>query len=73
MPEPGDLPDRVRETPEKARDVFDAFRDGARIDGALQKGVRDALRVHKKLGHSIIIGVEGKPVRLPPDQIPVDD
>ena len=73
MPGPGDLPDRVHETPEKGRDVFDAFRDGERIDRALRKGVREALIEHKKLGHSIIVGVEGKPVRLSPDQIPIDD
>jgi hypothetical protein len=73
MKRPGKEPDPARELPEGESDVLAAFRDRDRIGRALRRGVREALRIHKKLGHSIVATKNGKLVLIPPDQIPVDD
>ena len=39
------------------------------IELILQKAVRDALRMHKRLGNSIAIWQEGKVVIVPPEEI----
>jgi hypothetical protein len=44
--------------------------DDDAIQEALQRGVREALLRHKKLGNSIAVWREGKVVILPPDEIP---
>jgi len=54
----------------KRPDIEALFRDGTEIDRALKRGVREALRRHKKLGNSIIVWRDGKVVELPPEEIP---
>ena len=36
------------------------------------RGIQQALREHKLLGHSIIVWQDGGVVELPPEEIPVD-
>ena len=38
----------------------------------VQRAIREALREHKLLGHSIIVWQDGAVVELPPEEIPVD-
>ena len=49
-----------------------AFPEARRIEAAMQRAVRQALWEHKQLGHHIIVWRDGKIVRLPPEEIPVD-
>jgi hypothetical protein len=46
------------------------FREGWPIDRALVKAVREALVVHKRLGHPIATWRDGKVVWIPPEEIP---
>lgn len=54
-------------------DIAKAFAEGKPIDDAVAAGVRQALRMHKKLGNSIAIWRDGKVVILPPEEIPCED
>ncbi len=44
----------------------------ARIQAALRLATQDALRFHKRVGNPIVVWREGKPVWIPPEEIPVD-
>ena len=44
-----------------------------RIEAAMNRGVRDALRRHKLLGESIAVMRDGKVVVVPPEEIVVPD
>jgi len=46
---------------------------GTPIDEALTRGIREALLRHKRLGQSIAIWRNGRPVLIPPEEIPVDE
>ena len=48
------------------------FRDGRVIDAALRRGVRDALREHKRRGESIVVWQDGRVVTLKAEDIPVE-
>ena len=50
-----------------------AFPEARRLEAAMQRAVREALWEHKQLGHHIIIWKDGKIVRLPPEQIRVEN
>ena len=39
------------------------------IERILQAAVREAIAIHKKLGHSIVISKDGKVVVIPSDEI----
>jgi hypothetical protein len=52
--------------------VSRAFAEGKPIEDALTRGIRQALAVHKRLGHSVVVWRDGKVVWLPPEEIPVD-
>jgi hypothetical protein len=49
-----------------------AFAEGKPIDDALTRGVRRAMAIHKRLGHSVVTWRDGQVVWVPADQIPVD-
>jgi hypothetical protein len=49
-----------------------AFAEGKPIDDALTRGVRQAMAIHKRLGHSVVTWRDGKVVWVPADEIPVD-
>jgi hypothetical protein len=49
-----------------------AFVEGKPVDDALTRGIRQALAVHKRLGHSVVVWRDGKVVWLPAEEIPVD-
>jgi hypothetical protein len=54
--------------------IAELFAAGTPIDEAISRGIRQALLRHKRLGESIIVaGEDGNPIRLPPEEIPVDD
>ena len=57
--------------PEPDMDRLMQEKDGA-IDRAMRQAVQEALLRHKKLGESVIVSVNGKLVKLPPDQIAID-
>jgi hypothetical protein len=48
----------------------DVFGTPGRIEAAMNKAVRAALRRHKLLGESIAVSRDGKVVILSPDEIP---
>lgn len=56
---------------EVTSDLF--VRHGKEIERILQEAVQEALLVHKRLGHSIVVWRDGEVVTLPPEEIPVDD
>lgn len=61
-------PSNQAETP----DIEALMKDGALIDAAIERGVRDALREHKLFGNPIAVWENGKVVWIPPADIPVD-
>jgi hypothetical protein len=69
----GQEPDRVGEGEVRKPNILEAFRVGTGIDRALRRAVHEALRKHKQLGHSVVVGRDGKVVLIPADQIPVED
>lgn len=58
--------------PDSAASICERLEDTESLVSALQQGVRDALRIHKLLGHTIVVWQDGAIVRLTPDQIKVD-
>ena len=72
MQRPGDEPDRVSEREGTRPDIGALFREGVPIDRALGRAVREALRLHKKLGNPIAVWKDGQVVWIPPERIPVD-
>lgn len=46
------------------------FREGKPIDEALQRGVRQALRMHKRLGNPIAVWQDNRVVWIQPEDIP---
>jgi hypothetical protein len=46
--------------------------DVERILECMREAVRDALRIHKKLGNPIAVWRDGKVVWIPPEEISVD-
>jgi hypothetical protein len=56
---------------EPLTDLDGILSDSDRIEGAVQKAVQDALRMHKRAGNPIAVWRDGKVVWLPPDEIPV--
>lgn len=53
-------------------DVSELMLDDALIDGAVARGVREALLEHKRRGESIVVWRDGRVVVLPPDSILVN-
>ncbi len=50
--------------------VLERLMNGRLVEQAMQRGVREALIRHKKLGESIAVWQDGKAVILPPEEIP---
>jgi hypothetical protein len=44
-----------------------------RIEFGVRRGVERALAAHKKAGRSIVVWRDGKIVRIPPEEIVVDE
>jgi hypothetical protein len=42
------------------------------IDAAVRRGIRAALREHKRRGESIVVWKDGRVVTLTADEIPID-
>ena len=64
------MPESTDKTEE--RDFDELIRDDALIDGAIQRGVREALREHKLFGNPIAVVRNGRLVLIPPEEIDVD-
>jgi hypothetical protein len=47
--------------------------DTEALDAAVQRAVRKALLVHKKLGNPVAAWKDGKVVWIPPEEIEVED
>ncbi len=56
----------------ETRDIEALMRDDALIDGAIERGVREALREHKLFGNPIAVVRDGRLVLIPPEEIDVD-
>jgi len=50
-------------------DIDELMRDGTVIDDEAKRAVEEALLTHKKLGQSVVVWKDGKPVRLSPEEI----
>ena len=55
------------------KDISKLMADIDYITKALRKGVRDALIVHKRMGHPIVVNRNGKPVWIPAEEIKIPD
>jgi hypothetical protein len=55
------------------KSIRELFREGTAIDAALRGAVKDALRRHKQLGHTVVVWENGKIVRLQPEQILLEE
>lgn len=64
------MPDSADKT--ETRDIEALMRDDALIDGAIERGVREALREHKLFGNPIAVVRDGRLVLIPPEEIDVD-
>jgi hypothetical protein len=53
--------------------TLDVFGTPRRVEAAMNRGVRDALRRHKLLGESIAVMRDGKVVIVPPEEIVVPE
>lgn len=49
----------------------DNLDEAKRIEAAGQRAVRDAMRVHKALGQSVVVWKDGKVVEIPATEIDV--
>lgn len=54
------------------KSIPDLIHDRPLIQKALRGAVQDALRVHKLLGHPIVIWRDGKVVVVPPEEIELE-
>jgi hypothetical protein len=50
-------------------DRVNFFEQAEQIERVLQAAVQEALAVHKKLGHRIVVWKDGKVVIIPPEEI----
>jgi hypothetical protein len=57
----------------KLKNVAKLLANDRVITAALRKGVREALRKHKRAGNPICEWRDGKIVWIPPEKIPVDE
>jgi len=57
----------------KAVDIERIIREGTLVDEAIRKAIRDAMLMHRKLGHPVVGWKDGKVVWVPADQIEVED
>ena len=47
--------------------------DIARVEAAMRRGVREALRQHKRAGNPIVVWRDGQVVWIPADEIVIED
>jgi hypothetical protein len=52
------------------RDPAQILATSKRIEAAMNRSIREALRRHKLLGESIAVSQDGKVVIVPPEEIP---
>ena len=52
------------------KSILELMTRGDEVDRALQRGVREALIRHKKLGESVAVWRDGRAVILLPEEIP---
>jgi hypothetical protein len=55
------------------KDPFEIFRDGSTIDAAMNEAMRRVRILHKRMGVSLVGCVDGQIVRIPPEEIAIDD
>jgi hypothetical protein len=59
---------------EKKRvDIGRLIREGTLVDEAMRLAVRDAMRLHKKLGDPVVGWKDGRVVWVPADQIELEE
>lgn len=54
-------------------DTADVFGTSGRVEAAMIRSIREALRRHKLLGESIAVSRDGKVVIVPPEEIELPD
>ncbi len=47
--------------------------DGARVDAAVRKSMRNVRILHKRMGVGLVGWKDGKIVEIPPEEIQIDD
>lgn len=72
MPKNGSSSRQLARTPEPRPDVTSVLRNVREVQRVLQQAVREALLLHKKLGHPIAAWEGGQVVWIPAERIPVD-
>ena len=73
MTKPGDKSNGKTAGNESRPDIDALFRHGVEIDRAMLRASRNAMRMHKLLGHSIPVWSNGRVVWIPPDEIQVEE
>jgi len=56
----------TRKTP---RDISALLQDDEKMNAAMRKAVREALRFHKAMGHTVVFFEDGHPVRVPAEEL----
>ena len=51
------------------RDIARAFEQGTPIDEALNEAVREAVRLHKRMGQPLAVWRDGKTVWISPEEV----
>lgn len=57
---------------EKDHDIDQVFAEGTRIDRAAARAIREAVRRHKLLGHSVAVWRDGSLIWIPPNEIAIE-
>lgn len=55
------------------RDPAEVFREGSRVDAAIQESLRQVRILHKRMGVPLVGSVNGKIISIAPDDIQIDD
>jgi hypothetical protein len=56
-----------------SNDIVAKFRDGKRVEAAIQESLRQVRILHKRMGVPLVGSVDGKLVSIPPEEIVIDD
>jgi hypothetical protein len=59
-------------TSDRKVDIADAFARGTPIDEAMNEAVREAVRLHKRMGLPMAAWQDGKVVWIPPEEIDLE-
>ena len=57
----------------KVKDPVEIFAEGTQVDAGIRKSMRDVRILHKRMGVPLVGWKNGKLVKVPPEEIQIDD